>query len=167
MTALSTSERHPSRNPLDTMEEIVASNDWAHERMSDEEMVAGVGGQWCDYRIHCAWSDDLSALHFSCSLDIRVPARRLTAVNELLAMVNGKLWVGHFDLANEDRLPTFRHTVLLRGARGATVEQLEDLLDVAIHESERYYPAFQYVIWGGRPPAEAIQAAVLEPVGEA
>ncbi len=167
MTALSTSERPPSPNPLDTMEEIVASNEWTHERMSDWEMVAGVAGQWCDYRLHCAWSDDLSALHFSCALDIRVPVGRQAAVNELLALINGKLWLGHFDLANEDRMPTFRHTVLLRGQRGATVEQLEDLLDAAIQECERHYPAFQFVIWGGRSPEEAVQASMLEPMGEA
>jgi hypothetical protein len=57
--------------------------------------------------------------------------------------------------------------VLLRGQRGATVEQLEDLLDVAIQECERHYPAFQFVIWGGRTPEEAMQAAMLEPMGEA
>ena len=134
MTALASVHRPPGENPLDTMEEIVASNEWAHERMSDEEMVAGVGGQWCDYRLHVSWSDDLSALHFSCALDLRVPAARQAVVSELLATINGKLWVGHFDLSIDDRLPVFRHTVLLRGAQGATVEQLEDLLDVALAE---------------------------------
>ena len=108
-----------------TMGEEVSSKLFA--RMSDEEMVAGVGGQWCDYRLHVSWSDDLSALHFSCALDLRVPAARQAVVSELLATINGKLWVGHFDLSIDDRLPVFRHTVLLRGAQGATVEQLDVL----------------------------------------
>ena len=69
MTALSRDEKTLNVNPIDMMEDIVAANEWAHERMSDEEMVAGVGGQWCDYRLHFAWSDDLSALHEWSNLD--------------------------------------------------------------------------------------------------
>ena len=37
----------------------------------------------------------------------------------------------------------------------------------AIHACERYYPAFQYVIWGGKDPGEAVTAACLDPQGEA
>jgi hypothetical protein len=48
-----------------------------------------------------------------------------------------------------------------------TVEQLEDLMEAALCECERYYPAFQFVIWGGKKPEEAMQAAMLETVGEA
>lgn len=167
MTALSRDEKVLHVNPIDMMEDIVTANEWAHERMSDEEMVAGVGGQWCDYRLHFAWSDDLSALHFSCALDIRVPTGKQGTIHELLALINSKLWLGHFDISVDDKLPIFRHTVLLRGASGATVEQLKDLLEVAIAECERFYPAFQFVIWGGKPPNDAVQAALLETVGEA
>jgi hypothetical protein len=46
-------------------------------------------------------------------------------------------------------------------------EQLADLLDITISECERFYPAFQYVIWGGKSPEEAVQAAIIDPVGEA
>ena len=61
----------------------------------------------------------------------------------------------------------FRHTLLLRGAGPASVEQLEDLVDIAVSESDRYYPAFQFVIWGGKTPKEALDAALIEVVGEA
>jgi hypothetical protein len=61
----------------------------------------------------------------------------------------------------------FRHTILLRGTGGVAVEQLEDLMEAALCECERYYPAFQFVIWGGKRPEEAMQAAMLETVGEA
>jgi hypothetical protein len=61
----------------------------------------------------------------------------------------------------------FRHTTLLRGAPGASVEQLEDLVDIALTECERFFPAFQFVIWGGKSASEAIGAAMFETVGEA
>jgi len=55
----------------------------------------------------------------------------------------------------------------LRGQVGASVEQLEDLVDTAVTESERFYPALQMVVWGGRPVSEALQASLMEPMGEA
>ena len=35
-------------------------------------------------------------------------------------------------------------------------------MDIAITECERFFPAFQFVLWGGKSPAEAMQAAMLE-----
>jgi hypothetical protein len=154
-------------NPLDIIEEIVTANEWPCERAADEELVAQIPGRWCDYRVYFAWNEDMSALHFSCALDLRLPKHRRGVVTELLALANERLWLGHFDLSGEDGLPTFRHAVPLRGARGATVEQIEDLVDVALTECERFYPAFQYVVWGGKDPAEAVAAACMEPMGEA
>ena len=45
--------------------------------------------------------------------------------------------------------------------------QLEDLVDTAILECDRFYPALQLVVWGDRPVAEAIEAAMMDTVGEA
>ena len=61
----------------------------------------------------------------------------------------------------------FRQTCLLRGAHSASVEQLEDLVDVALTECERFFPAFQFVIWGGKSAEEAMQASLLDIAGEA
>jgi len=44
---------------------------------------------------------------------------------------------------------------------------VEDLLDVTISECERFYPAFQFLVWGGKSPSEALDAAIIETVGEA
>ena len=56
-------------------------------------------------------------------------------------------------------------TSVIFGVR--SVEQLEDLVDISLNECERFYPAFQFVVWGGKKPAEAIEAAILETCGEA
>jgi hypothetical protein len=154
-------------NPLDLVEEIVSAHDWPFDRCSTDEMVVDITGQWCNYHLHFAWLEDLSAMHFSCALDMRVPRAKRSPVAELLCMVNEKLWLGHFDVAEEDGMPIFRHTTLLRGAAGPTVEQLEDLVDIAITECERFYPAFQFVTWGGKSPKQSIEAALLDTVGEA
>jgi hypothetical protein len=154
-------------NPLDLIEQIVLAHDWPFDRTSEREIAAEVAGRWCDYRLYFSWREDVQALHFTCAFDVRVPQEKSKEVHSLLAMINEKLWLGHFDLWTEEGLPLFRHALLLRGSSGLAVEQMEDLVDIAITESERFYPAFQYVVWGGKSPQEAMASSILETVGEA
>jgi hypothetical protein len=167
MTSLSLETSTFAANPIDLVEEIVQANEWAHDRASDEEMVVEIAGRWCDYRLLFIWQREVSALHFSCGFEMKVPKPRRGAVVELLAIVNERLWLGHFDLSPRDASPSFRQGVLLRGATGACVEQIEDLVDIAVSECERFYPAFQLVVWGGKAAEEALAAAMIDPLGEA
>lgn len=167
MTSVHTETTSPATNPIDLVEEIVQANEWAHDRASDEEMAVEIAGRWCDYRLLFVWQREISALHFTCAFEMKVPKARRGAVFELLAVVNERMWLGHFDVTADTQSPSFRQGVLLRGATGACVEQIEDLVDIAVSECERFYPAFQLVVWGGKPADEAIAAAMIDPVGEA
>jgi hypothetical protein len=167
MSGLMAIDREKATNPLDVLEQIVTANEWAFERRSDGEMAAEAPGKWCDYGLYFSWSPEISAMHFSCAFDLKVPPEGRAKLFELLAMANEKLWLGHFGLESEDGVPVFRHSVLLRGAPGASAESLEDMVDIAITECERFFPAFQFVLWGGKGPADALQAAMLDCVGEA
>jgi hypothetical protein len=168
MTSVATSEPTPFfGNPIDLVEEIVSANEWAHDRASEEELVVEISGRWCDYRLYFVWQEEICAMHFSCGFDMKVPKGRRAAVYELLALANEKLWLGHFDLSTEDNSPSFRHALLLRGVGAGSAEQVEDLVDIALSECERFYPAFQLVLWGGKRPGEAMAAAMIDPVGEA
>ena len=167
MSALMSIVQEHVANPLDVMEQIVTNNDWAFDRRNESEMAAEAPGQWCDYGLYFNWSNEISAMHFTCTFDLKVPAPRRAALYELLALANERLWIGHFGMESEDGMPLFRHAVLLRGAPGVSAESLEDMVDIAITECERFYPAFQFVLWGGKSPTEALQAAMLECAGEA
>jgi len=167
MTSLGIETAATTANPIDLVEEIVQANEWPHDRSCDEEMVVEITGRWCDYRLLFVWQGEINALHFSCGFDMKVPRPRRAAVYELLAAVNERLWLGHFDLAADDNSPAFRQGVLLRGTSSASVEQIEDLVDISVSECERFYPAFQLVIWGGKTAEEAITAAMIDPIGEA
>ncbi len=153
--------------PLDVVEQIASTNDWLFDRRNDDEMAVQVPGRWCDYSLYFAWNDEASALHVTCAFDMRVPDERRKLVHELLALINEKLWLGHFGMWEDDGLPLFRHALPLRGQGGPTVEQMEDVVDTALVECERFYPAFQYVIWGGRTPLDAMTLSMIETVGEA
>lgn len=157
----------PHSNPLDVIEQIVEFNDWTFDRRSDQEMAAQVPGKWCDYSLYFAWNEELGAMHFTCAFDMRIPPEKRKPVHELLVLVNEKMWLGHFGLWQDEGLPMFRHAMPLRGTGGPSVEQLEDLLDTALLECERFYPAFQHVMWGGKTATDALEAAMIDTVGEA
>jgi hypothetical protein len=140
-------------NPLDLLEELANVQGWPHMRAADDELVTEPSRRWCAYRLHFIWQEDMQALHMHCGI--------------LLASINERLWLGHFEVAADDPNPTFRHTLLTRGHFAPGPEQLEELVDVALDECDRYYPAFQFVLWGGQRADEAISAALLETVGEA
>lgn len=154
-------------NPLDILEEFASAQGWPSMRAADDELVAEPSRRWCAYRLHFLWQPELSALHMHCGIDIRVPAEKRRDINDLLAITNERLWLGHFEICSEDSTPTFRHTLLTRGQLAPGAEQLEDLIEAALEECDRYYPAFQFVLWAGRPAEDAISAALVETVGEA
>jgi hypothetical protein len=153
-------------NPIDLIESIAAYKEWTFERRGDREMAAEVPGHWCDYGLFFSWSEDLDALHFSCAFDMRAPRGRRGEILELLALLNERLWLGHYALWSETGIPMFRHTVLLTGQELSRAG-VEELVEIALGECERFYPAFQFAIWGGKSAQEAIDAALLETVGEA
>jgi hypothetical protein len=154
-------------SPLDIIEHLVVANDWVFERPNDQEIAIQVPGRWCDYSIYFAWNSSANAVHFSLAVDNRVPPEKASPMSELLALANEKLWAGHFAVWQDEGLLTYRHALMLRGSAGPTVEQIEDVVENAIYETERFYPAFQYVMWGGKPPKDALAAAMIDTVGEA
>ncbi|WP_306029341.1 MULTISPECIES: YbjN domain-containing protein [unclassified Stappia] len=154
-------------NPVDTIEHIAAINDWSFERSCDEEITISVTGHWCDYHVSFSWMEDLEALHLACAFDLKVPDPRRTEVVRLLALVNEQLWMGHFDLWNREGVVIFRQSLLLAGGAEATSRQIEGLLTNALESCERYYQAFQFVVWAGKSASEAIDTALFETAGEA
>lgn len=154
-------------NPLDVAEQVVAANEWAFDRRSESDLAAEAQGKWCDYGLYFCWSNEISVLHLSVAFDMKAPNKRRKAMHELLAKANERLWIGHFGMDEETNMPVYRHAMLLRGVPMAASESIEDLIDIAITECERFFPAFQFVLWGGKNADEALDAAMLECVGEA
>ncbi len=154
-------------NPLDILEEIVSANEWLFDRANDDELIVELAGRWCHYRMFFVWQKEIGALQFSCQFDMKVPEAKRNDVHDLLAMLNDRMWLGHFNLDMQQCMPLFRYTVLTRGGRMPGIESLEDLVEIALTECERFYPAFQFVIWGGKRPGEAMAASMIDVAGRA
>jgi len=154
-------------NPLDVVERLAAGNDWTFERAGDDEITILVGGRWSDYQVSFTWMNDIEALHLACAFDLKVPERRHADVQQLISLVNEQMWIGHFDLWPKDGLVMFRHALVLAGGSEASGKQCESVLSTALDSCERYFPAFQFVLWAGKPAREALDAAMFETSGEA
>jgi hypothetical protein len=167
MSSLRTEISDSAVNPLDVVEQIAIANDWDYERHGEDELVAELAAQWCNYRVWYSWHAEMGVLHLACALDVKVAAKKRSGLYQLLALANEKLWLGHFDLWSEEGVPVFRHATLVREGAALSLELLEDLTEIALGECERFYPAFQFHLWGGKAAPDALKAALLETEGEA
>ena len=157
--------------PLDEIEKIVSANEWPYDRASEEEMTVFVAGSWSEYSLHFAWNRDASqnfgGLQMVCAFDGRVPEGSRASIYELLARINAQLWIGHFDIVEEQNLLMYRHGVLMPCVSDNRAEPCENLIEIALSECDRYFQAFQFVLWGGKTPEDALAAALFETIGEA
>ena len=153
-------------SPIDLIEQIANGNDWATERSSDDEITLIVACQWTDYNVSLNWRGDLETLHIACAFDAKIPDNRQNEVYRLVAQINEQLWLGHFDVWIQEGLIMFRHGLMLNGAL-ATTGQCEALLRAALEACERYYQAFQFVVWAGKESREALASSMFETEGRA
>jgi hypothetical protein len=149
-----------SPNPVDLIEQIAASHDWAFDRAGDDEITISVSGTHCDYNLSLSWMGALEALHLACAFDFKIGERPKNEIMRLLALVNEQLWLGHFDLWQAEGVIMYRNALLLTEGMEAGAGQLEAMLAAAVEACERYYQAFQFVMWAGKTPVDAL-AAVL------
>ncbi len=156
-----------SLNPIDIVEEIIYEKKWSFSRADDYELVADISSKWCQYRLYFTWSERVRAMSFTTTFDLKFPQNSLLKAYELIGLINEKLWIGHFDITSKNGIPAFRHTILSTNGNDFLHKQLEDLVDIAIYECEKYYPAFQQVLFDEIMPSKAIVFSNFEVIGTA
>jgi hypothetical protein len=154
-------------NPLGVVEDIAADHNWAFERSGEDEVTIVSKGDWTDYQLSFTWMNEIEALHLACAFDMKIPTARRAEVQRLIAAINEQMWVGHFDIWTHTGMVMYRHALILPEGLTASTAQCETMLVSAIHSCERYYPAFQFVVWAGKTAAEAMSAAMFDTMGEA
>lgn len=153
--------------PIAMLAAFFEANGWAHEHVNEDELVATTQGSWANYELRAIWRDDDQVLQLLVFPDIRVLEPQRAPVWEVIGLVNEQLWLGHFEMWSTSGIVLFRHGVLLNAAETLGLDQARTLVETAIDECERFYPVFQFVLWGGKSPGEAIAAAMIETRGEA
>ncbi len=154
-------------HPLDWLEDMFTENQWFFERPSENELLTSTEGNISHYHIFFQWQTNVKLLNISCRLDAKYVESRKNVLYEMLARVNEKLWIGHFEIEHHSSSLVFRHGLPLYHGNPICKEQLKETIDIMIAECDRYYPAFQYVIWGNLAPKEALDMMLLETAGVA
>lgn len=160
-------EAEAPANPVDLVEQLAAVHDWSFERSDEDEITLALASRWTDCHVSFQWMDELEALHLACAFDFKVPENRRAEVVKLLALINEQMWLGHFDIWAQEGVIMFRHALVLSGGATASDRQCETIVDAALDAVERYYPAFQFVVWAGKTAREAMDTALFDTVGEA
>ena len=100
------------------------------------------------------------------SMDLTVPTGQGPTAQELIATINPRVWLGHFELWEEGEI-IFRHGMALMTGEQPSLAQAAAMIDVAVEGADRFYPAFDFLVQGSKSPKEAIAACMFETVGEA
>jgi len=163
------SEEREDGAPIEVLEAYFEARGWTCERAGDGEIVASAPGSWAQYELRGVWRPDDQVLQFLAFPDIKVTADKRPAIYETLGLINEQLWLGHFELWSGSGLIVFRYSALLDNGDGDALsfEQAEAIAEAGIEECERFFPVFQFVLWGGKSPTEAISAALIDTAGEA
>jgi hypothetical protein len=156
-----------AEHPLDVVEQFACEHDFAFDRDHEDEIAISTPGALAEYHIAFTWLEDVEAVHIACAFDLKVPERRRPEVLSLVSLINEQLWIGHFDLWSREHVVMFRHALVLAGGAKASGRQCAALLQSAVEACDRFYQAFQFVLWAGKSAKEAFEGAIFETQGEA
>ena len=154
-------------HPIDIVEHLAEHHEWDFDRIGDDQIAMAVEGQWRTYSVTLAWSAYDETLRMVCTFEMDPPEAKLPLLYELLNLVNDQCWAGAFTYWAEQKLMVYRFGLVLTGAQLASTDQIDTLINAAVLNAERYYPAIQLLIWGDRTPQKALEVAIAEAYGRA
>ncbi len=153
--------------PVDMLAALFEARGWPCEIVSNDELTGEVQGSWTKYQLRAIWRAEDNVLQFIALPDIRVSAEKRPAAYELLCLVNEQMWLGHFDIWSNGDVLLYRHGAMLGDDGMLSLTQAQSLVETAIDECDRFYPAFQFVLWGDKAPRAALDSALVDAAGEA
>lgn len=158
---------HEDAAPVDMLAALFEARGWPFEALSREELSGEIQGSWAKYQLRAIWRRDDNVLQLLCLPDIRVAKDKFSPAYELLALVNEQLWLGHFDIWSNGDILVYRNAALLGDDGLLSLDQAQAIVETAVEECDRFYPAFQFVLWGDKPPRDALRSALVDAAGEA
>jgi hypothetical protein len=154
-------------SPLMLASQYLKSRGWQVEKVADTEISTEINQFFTPFHLCMMWHEEQQSLMVSCHIRQDITDKTHLAVVELLANLNSTIWMGHYEMAPEDGLVGYRYTLNLADVKYPTDAQLESMIDTAIAECVRIYPALQYILVEGKTAKEAALAAMMDTVGEA
>ena len=154
-------------DPLDVVEHVLTAENLTFDRTEDGDLAFALTGDWKDYELWFAWRPEADCLQLCLSLDMRAPKSRKPAAYELLALINQRIWLGHFEVWTDGGEVVFRHALSVPQGERPTLAQAASMIDAAVEAADRFYPAFDFLLTGSKSPEDAMAACMFETVGQA
>lgn len=154
-------------NPLDSVEEILYANEWTFDRMTEDELTVQITGKMGEYKLFFHWQEEYSAMRFVCQYDLDIRREAMDIAAKTMTAINSTLWLGNFTFQEGTEIPCFRHTTLFRGqTQTSGAEHIEDLVDIALAECERYHAVFDILSRGIPANDSDLSLALMHVAGE-
>lgn len=153
--------------PVEMLASLFDARGWTYEHVSEDELNGEVQGSWTSYQLRAIWRMEDRVLQLLCLPDIRIPEEKNQTMFETVALINEQLWLGHFDIWSNGGVLLYRHGVMFGEDGLLSARQAQILIESAVEECDRFYPVFQFILWGDKTPQEALAAAMVDAVGEA
>lgn len=154
-------------DPLDVVEHVLNAENLTFDRTEDGDLAFALAGDWTDYELWFAWRPEAECMQLCLSMNLTAAKDNRAAIFELVNQINHRVWLGHFEVWAEDGEIIFRHAMSLPGGERPTLAQAASMIDAAVEAADRFYPAFDFLMRGGKAPEEALAACMFETVGRA
>ena len=154
-------------DPIELVTRFVVTHDWLLQSRGENAVLVEVPGKWCDYQLAVVWRHDEAAMQVSCRIDVQTDPMRYGEMALLTTLLNKQIFIGYLGLDVATGELEMQYTLALRGAGGATPEQIEDVVDIMLGECEHCYPAIYQVANHGVLATDAADLAMFTTEGEA
>ena len=154
-------------DPIELVARFVVRQDWFLKQTRAGSVLVDVPGQWGNYQLSVDWQDELQTLCVNATLDLLFDDVPVPRLETLLSDLNSHLFMGHFRLTPDQRQVQLHYVLLLRGAGGATPEQIEDVVDILLGQCEQAAPVFAQLVFTPDQPASPVRLVMAPVAGEA
>ena len=154
-------------DPLDVVERVLAAENLSFDRTDDGDLAFALTGDWRDFELWFAWRPEADCLQLCLSVDLKAGKVLRDAAHSLINLINQRVWLGHFEVWADDGEIIFRHALSLPDGERPSMAQTASMIDAAMEAADRFYPAFDFLISGGKSPEEAMAACMFETLGHA
>jgi hypothetical protein len=154
-------------DPLDVVEHVLSAENLEFDRTDEGDLAFALAGDWKDYELWFAWRPEVDCLQLCLSLDMKASNEQRVQGFELLSLINQRVWLGHFELWPDEGEVVVPPRMAMPSGDRPTLSQAASMIDAAVEAADGFYPAFDFVLRGGKSPSDAMAACMFETVGEA
>lgn len=154
-------------HPLEGVEDLLQGKDLSFQRITDDELFVEYRGRFGLYRMIFVWNAELGAMQFCSQLDVQITDANTDKALRTIADINTSLWMGHFDLPNENNIPTFRHTQLMRDDDTVyALNYVADMMNIAVNACDKHYATFMTLSDNELATSEDLFFAMMPAMGQ-